>query len=1001
MLMPTAALVALSLLFATVDIASAQSLRTQRALNGALSTVPDQGISPQPRPLGPGIGSQPLYRYAVRAPSGDAVAWRIDLASGSGPGFATARALDLDEGGNMYLAGAASVEPFGTDLLVAKVDQEGMVVWEATYGGAAGAYDEALAVAAGGGSVFALGRANHGRSPYDGVLVRLDATTGDVVWAAPLEGLATFLSVPLRLAHDGQGGVVVAGTVRDEGDGDRLVITRFSADGAVVWTNTQSAVVANGLFSDGSGGVYVLAQGELVLYGPEGDVVWTLPLPAAQAMRAPGGDLRVLAGLGAGVIAIQSYTAEGEFEWEAPFDFSDADFALSSPFAMSVDEAGNTFAFTGRHDGSVAGGLMLRAGPEGAGAWSATFDAEDLYTAFLAPDGEGGAYVAGTGSTIDPVIRGARFGPEGDLLWTLEHGSEGAPAYLGAAVASEGGRLLIAATEGDAASPARVATVLTFDPQGALAERTNVEGAPTSFDYLTDVAPAPDGGVYVGGITWTPDGGDDLLLARVADDGTVLWAAAFDDGGLERAYDVAVAHDGGAVVAGVSGDFDCLYATLYPDDCDILVAAYSPNGEPLWSGRWDGGGRDYPVGVVANGAGGALVGGLSVDPTSGDADAVALRFDAAGEVLWEARYTGPDPESATSEYPVGAFALANGTSPNGIVLAGTDGYVPGGNGAGLFAVAFGPDGEPLWEAHYGGPVDGHLSGAAAATGSASGRTYVSGVIKRPGANRTVTVAFGPDGSEEWAAEVPFETVDLAVGPNGAAHLVGADYPWQPFPTSYAARVTSEGAAWTAEFGPGTGTSVEVDEDGYAFVAGTLARSLLETDAVLHVYGPDGDEVWSAELEAREAHPGGGPLLVLSGDNAYVALTERASNPQAGYWGWTAYATVALWQIDSSSLPVGDEPDAPIFPDRLHIKSVSPNPVRGNAVVSLGVAEPGPVRVEVYDVLGRRVAVLHDGWLEGGTHVLALRTGGLASGPYVIRAASSNGATTSQLVTIVN
>src|SRR5690606_16344156 len=63
-------------------------------------------------------------------------------------------------------------------------------------------------------------------------------------------------------------------------------------------------------------------------------------------------------------------------------------------------------------------------------------------------------------------------------------------------------------------------------------------------------------------------------------------------------------------------------------------------------------------------------------------------------------------------------------------------------------------------------------------------------------------------------------------------------------------------------------------------------------------------------------------------------------------------------------------------------SVHPNPVRGAAVVALTLPQPGAVAVSVYDVLGRRVAVLHEGPLGAGRHEVVLDGRGLASGLYL-------------------
>ena len=69
-----------------------------------------------------------------------------------------------------------------------------------------------------------------------------------------------------------------------------------------------------------------------------------------------------------------------------------------------------------------------------------------------------------------------------------------------------------------------------------------------------------------------------------------------------------------------------------------------------------------------------------------------------------------------------------------------------------------------------------------------------------------------------------------------------------------------------------------------------------------------------------------------------------------------------------------------------LSAVYPNPLAGTGHVVLTVGEPQPVRVALYDVLGREVALVHDGPLAVGEAVpLALETAGLPSGLYVVRA----------------
>jgi hypothetical protein len=63
----------------------------------------------------------------------------------------------------------------------------------------------------------------------------------------------------------------------------------------------------------------------------------------------------------------------------------------------------------------------------------------------------------------------------------------------------------------------------------------------------------------------------------------------------------------------------------------------------------------------------------------------------------------------------------------------------------------------------------------------------------------------------------------------------------------------------------------------------------------------------------------------------------------------------------------------------------PNPFRDRTSLALDVADAQGVTVEVFDVLGRRVATVHDGPLVVGQHRVVIDAGGLPAGVYVVRA----------------
>jgi hypothetical protein len=88
------------------------------------------------------------------------------------------------------------------------------------------------------------------------------------------------------------------------------------------------------------------------------------------------------------------------------------------------------------------------------------------------------------------------------------------------------------------------------------------------------------------------------------------------------------------------------------------------------------------------------------------------------------------------------------------------------------------------------------------------------------------------------------------------------------------------------------------------------------------------------------------------------------------------------------------------PSTFEFVGVYPNPFRTAATVMLRADEPAEdVTVKAYDVLGREVAVLHDGPLAATTHHFGLEATGLPSGVYFVNVRAGDFAQTKKVVLI--
>jgi hypothetical protein len=80
-------------------------------------------------------------------------------------------------------------------------------------------------------------------------------------------------------------------------------------------------------------------------------------------------------------------------------------------------------------------------------------------------------------------------------------------------------------------------------------------------------------------------------------------------------------------------------------------------------------------------------------------------------------------------------------------------------------------------------------------------------------------------------------------------------------------------------------------------------------------------------------------------------------------------------------PVASTPDpSESFPDL----RVSPNPTPGQAALDFHLPVAADVRLEAFDAVGRRAALIHAGMLDAGAHVIPLDTSAWPPGVYVVR-----------------
>ena len=193
-----------------------------------------------------------------------------------------------------------------------------------------------------------------------------------------------------------------------------------------------------------------------------------------------------------------------------------------------------------------------------------------------------------------------------------------------------------------------------------------------------------DGGYIIAGDTRSfGAGGQDLYLVKTDDVGTELWSRTFGGSGDDSAREVHALADGGFIIVGHTN-------SMASGGEDIYLVRTDGDGEEVWSKTLGGAEADRANSIKLVSTGGFILAGETSSSGAGGSDAILIRVDESGDVLWEKVFGGNGRDTAQEvvEMSDGGFAIVGGT------------LSPGANDSDTYLVTVDSDGNGLLEATY-------------------------------------------------------------------------------------------------------------------------------------------------------------------------------------------------------------------------------------------------------------------------------------------------------------
>jgi len=451
---------------------------------------------------------------------------------------------------------------------------------------------------------------------------------------------------------------------------------------------------------------------------------------------------------------------------------------------------------------------------------------------------------------------------------------------------------------------------------------------------------------------------------------TLEWQRIFGEDSTDRAYSVQQTLDGGFIYAGETRSFSA-QAT------DAILVRTGSMGIPDWHGLYGGSGFEVAYEVQEVSEGGFVSIGFTSSLGAGNTDAYLVRVNSQGDTLWTHTYGGPSIEVARS---------GRQTSDGGYILAGFS-CPEFGDPECVYLVKTDNSGDTMWTRTYRGPSDleiwsvrqtsngGYILAGFTRFEISIGYDFFLMRTNGTGDSLWTRTYGGPNIEWGWAVR---ETEDGGFVMAGSTESYGAGES-----DIYVIRTDSVGdTIWSRTYGGGAGEEARAllitSDGGYVLAGSTTSLGAEDMDLFVVRANSAGDTLWTLVYGGEQMERA--YSISPTEDGGYVlAGTIATFEPPYYYWD-------DCWLVKTG--PDTSSTHAPSIEWVSHPKDFAlhpayPNPFNPVTTISFDVPFQSKISMNMYNVLGQRVAVLMDGNVTPGAHQVQWDASDSPSGIYFV------------------
>lgn len=492
------------------------------------------------------------------------------------------------------------------------------------------------------------------------------------------------------------------------------------------------------------------------------------------------------------------------------------------------------------------------------------------------------------------------------------------------------------------------------------------------------------GNIYITGESYTSATSYDYITIKYDPAGNQQWFSKYNGGAADIATSIVVDNSNNVFVTGYSYD----PVTLY----DYVTVKYNSSGVFQWSQKFSRNGDDFARSIAIDNSGNICVTGSSIGSGTGN-DYLTIMYSPSGVQQWFQIYN--DVSNGTDE----AFSAAFDNSGNVYVTGNSPGN---GTAADFTTIKYNLTGAMQWIQKYNGLYATSADYARSLAVDGQGNVYISGYSTGAVMGYDyATIKYNTDGLMKWVQRYNglADNSDLPtmVVVDASNSVFVSGYSWgimydMATVKYYQCIEVSAGNDTTIYKGYGSGTAtLKATVTGginnpinFIWSTGATTQTIIVSPAQTTTYWVNvtdakgcfaSDTVIVNVIDVSCGTPGNSKVLVCHKGNT-ICVDESAVPAHLAHGDFLGPCNAQQIVFDESAS------EFRLYPNY-------PNPFNPVTRIMFNVHEQTKVKLEIYDALGREVAVLVNGEIQAGIHSITWDAANYSSGIYFYKLTAGN------------